>query len=53
MLSVDKHFFRPPGREEESDLKREKFQVRDAGSFSLPRQLTSCGVVARYQRAII
>lgn len=28
MLSVDKHFFRPPGREEESDLKREKFQVR-------------------------
>ena len=27
MLSVDKHFFRPPGREEESDQKREKFQV--------------------------
>lgn len=27
MLSVDKHFYRPKGREEESEAKREKFQV--------------------------
>ncbi|EDQ91715.1 uncharacterized protein MONBRDRAFT_19544 [Monosiga brevicollis MX1] len=35
MLSVDKHFFRPPGREEESDLKREKFAVPESDHLTL------------------
>eukprot|EP00049_Salpingoeca_infusionum_P009535 m.161443 g.161443 ORF g.161443 m.161443 type:complete len:1244 (+) comp14363_c0_seq1:130-3861(+) len=35
MLSVDKHFFRPKGREEESDAKREKFQVPESDHLTL------------------
>ena len=35
MLSVDKHFFRPRGREEESDNKREKFQVPESDHLTL------------------
>eukprot|EP00055_Hartaetosiga_balthica_P015533 m.92383 g.92383 ORF g.92383 m.92383 type:complete len:1274 (+) comp8890_c0_seq2:198-4019(+) len=35
MLSVDKHFFRPRGREEESDSKREKFQVPESDHLTL------------------
>eukprot|EP00054_Salpingoeca_dolichothecata_P014406 m.81349 g.81349 ORF g.81349 m.81349 type:complete len:876 (+) comp20973_c1_seq2:1441-4068(+) len=30
MLSVDKHFYRPKGREEESETKREKFQIPES-----------------------
>ena len=35
MLSVDKHFYRPKGREEESDAKREKFQVPESDHLTL------------------
>lgn len=35
MLSVDKHFFRPKGREEESEAKREKFQVPESDHLTL------------------
>ena len=35
MLSVDKHFFRPKGREEESDAKREKFAVPESDHLTL------------------
>jgi len=35
MLSVDKHFFRPKGREEESDAKIEKFQVPESDHLTL------------------
>lgn len=35
MLSVDKHFFRPRGREEEADTKIEKFQVPESDHLTL------------------
>jgi pre-mRNA-splicing factor ATP-dependent RNA helicase DHX38/PRP16 len=35
MLSVDKHFYRPKGREEESDAKREKFAVAESDHLTL------------------
>lgn len=35
MLSVDKHFFRPKSREEESDSKREKFSVPESDHLTL------------------
>jgi pre-mRNA-splicing factor ATP-dependent RNA helicase DHX38/PRP16 len=35
MLSVDKHFFRPKGREEEADQKIEKFQVPESDHLTL------------------
>jgi pre-mRNA-splicing factor ATP-dependent RNA helicase DHX38/PRP16 len=35
MLSIDKHFYRPRGREEESDAKREKFQVPESDHLTL------------------
>ncbi len=35
MLSVDKHFYRPKGREEESDAKREKFSVPESDHCTL------------------
>jgi pre-mRNA-splicing factor ATP-dependent RNA helicase DHX38/PRP16 len=35
MLSVDKHFYRPRGREEEADAKIEKFQVPESDHLTL------------------
>lgn len=35
MLSVDKHFYRPRGREEEADQKIEKFQVPESDHLTL------------------
>lgn len=35
MLSVDKHFWRPRGKEEESDAKREKFAVPESDHLTL------------------
>ncbi len=35
MLSVDKHFYRPKGKEEESDAKREKFAVPESDHLTL------------------
>ena len=35
MLSVDKHFFRPKQREEDSDAKREKFSVPESDHLTL------------------
>ena len=35
MLSVDKHFYRPKGREDEADTKIEKFQVPESDHLTL------------------
>jgi pre-mRNA-splicing factor ATP-dependent RNA helicase DHX38/PRP16 len=35
MLSVEKHFFRPKGREEEAEAKHEKFQVPESDHLTL------------------
>lgn len=35
MLSVEKHFFRPKGREEEAETKHDKFQVPESDHLTL------------------